>query len=304
MDDGHVLVGHVRSRDWERLGYGLHRRTDSQDQWADLLAWQQVLDDSVAFSHLTAAAVHGWWLPPLPPLRPVFVATGRGQPRVRRPQLHMTRHPTPPPVLVVEGLRVTPPATTLVTCARDLGVLDLVVLADAALREGTTREEIEVAARRRRGSPRLHRALDLADPASESAWESMLRVLHVVCDVPVTSQHEVRDARRGFVARGDLWVLGSRTLQEYDGEGHREAGQYGDDRRRERRLGAAGWRRNGYTSGDVLNRAVGILRDADEALGREHDPGRVRAWHELLRGSLFSAAGSSALMARWRPDLV
>lgn len=123
-------------------------------------------------------------------------------------------------------------------------------------------------------------------------------MLHLVCDVPVLSQHEVRDRHGGLVARGDLWVVGSRTLQEYDGGGHREAGQYADDRRRERRLGELGWRRNGYTSGDVLHRAVGILRSADEALGREHDPGRIRAWHDLLRDSLFTAAGTHAMVTR------
>ncbi|ANH36704.1 hypothetical protein I601_0251 [Nocardioides dokdonensis FR1436] len=175
-------------------------------------------------------------LPPLPEETPVFVAMPRTGPRVRRRELVVTRHPVAPAYVEVSGLRVT-------------------------------RDEIRLAARRRRGAPRLLEALQLSDAASESAWESVLRVLHHVCEVPVVAQHEVHDELGVFVARGDLWIVG--------------------------------WRRNGYTSGDVLHRAVGILRDADEALGRTHDPSRVRAWHELLRGSLFSAAGTRAVVRHW-----
>lgn len=296
-----VRLGRTRSKEWQRVGHGLHRRVGSETPYVDLHAWQQVLPTAGVLSHLSAAQVHGWWLPPLPDELPVFVAMPRSTSRVRRPELLVTRHPTPPASVTIDGLRVTPPAETLASCARDLGVLDLVVLLDAALRAGTSRAEVLAAAPRRRGSPRLLQALDLADPASESPWESLLRVLHVVCEVPVVSQHEVRDEHGGFVARGDLWVVGSRSLQEYDGGGHLVAGQYADDRRRERRLGDVGWRRNGYTSGDVLHRAVSILRAADEALGRQHDPGRIRAWHDLLKASLFSAAGTRALVETWRP---
>ncbi len=170
-----VRLGRVRARDWVRIGRGVHQRRDSDVEHLDLRAWQLVLPPAAVFSHLSAARVHGWW--------------------------------SPPAYVEVSGLRVTGPAETVVACARDLGLLDLVVLIDAALSAGLTPEEIRLAARRRRGAPRLLEALQLSDAASESAWESVLRVLHRVCDVPVAAQHEVCDELGDFVARGDLWIV-------------------------------------------------------------------------------------------------
>jgi hypothetical protein len=49
---------------------------------------------------------------------------------------------------------------------------------------------------------------------------------------------------------------------------------------------------------DVLFGGSSILRDADRALGRPHEPERIAAWHELLRDSLFSATGRHRLVRR------
>lgn len=66
------------------------------------------------------------------------------------------------------------------------------------------------------------------------------------------------------------------------------------------RLADTAWRRRGYTAQDVLHQAVTILRDADRAFGREHDPSRVRGWHDLLRRSPFTPAGTQLLRQRLR----
>lgn len=119
----------------------------------------------------------------------------------------------PGPTARRNGRRALPlvrPAEVLLACARDLGLLDLVVLTDAALHLGAcSRSEIAgTAARRRAGAPLLRRALRLADGRSESPWESMLRMLHVTCDVEVVPQHQVLDDEGLLVARGDLWIGG------------------------------------------------------------------------------------------------
>lgn len=57
--------------------------------------------------------------------------------------------------------------------------------------------------------------------------------------------------------------------------------------------------RHGYVADDVLHKAVRILREADLGLGRPHDPARIRAWHALLRQSLFTPAGQTLLRQRW-----
>ena len=183
-----------------------------------------------------------------------------------------------------------------------LGLLDMVVLTDAALRMSScTRDELsDLAGRPRRGAPMLRRALALADERAESAWESMLRMLHVACDVPVEPQHEVFDEAGLFLARADLWIIGTRTLHEYDGGAHLTRPRQREDLRRGRGLGNSQWLRRGYTSHEVLKQAVGVLRDADLSLGRVHDPRRIRAWHALLADSLFTAGGTEALRRRWR----
>jgi very-short-patch-repair endonuclease len=208
----------------------------------------------------------------------------------------------PDPVLR-DDLRVLPADEVLLACARDLGVLDLVVLLDSAIRSGDARlpSLARLACSRRPGSARLGRALRWADPRSESAWESVLRVLHVVCDVRVEAQREVYDDGR-FLARGDLWLVGTRVLHEYDGGTHLRREAQNVDLRRSRRLGNSDWLRRGYTSDDVIRRAVTILRDADLSLGRPHRPERVRAWHALLAGSLFTPMGTARLRRRWAMD--
>ncbi|MGN6089083.1 MAG: hypothetical protein ACTHNT_07330 [Actinomycetales bacterium] len=293
--------GKLRGREWHRISWGLYRASAANGLVPDLEAWQLVLPEDGAFTHLTAAALAGWWLPPLPTDAPVFTCIPHAAARPRRSGLHVVRRGQPFEVRRRDSLRVTTPADTLLACARDLGVLDLVVLLDSALHAGAcTLEDLESAAsRRQRGSPRLREAIPLADARSESAWESVLRMFHATCHVPVEPQRELRDDLGGFVARADLWLVGTSTVHEYDGAHHRDGQQHRADLARERRLVNAGFTRRGYTSTDLLHRPAGVLRDADQSLGRPHDPRRVRAWHRLLTGSLFTAGGREAMRLRW-----
>lgn len=290
------------------MGYGVHRRALEDEGGAvraalraDLLAWQQALPPQTVFTHLTAAQVLGLWLPPVPEGAPTFASVPQGVQPPRRRELRVSRISTPYRPVVVGGVRLAPPAEVLLACARDLGTLDLVVLLDCAIRRRlvTTGEVAEVAAHRRPGSPSLRAALHLADPRSESPWESLLRMFHVLCEVPVVPQHEVFDEHGLFVARGDLRLEGTRTLHEYDGAVHRDRRTHVADLARERALVNAGWTRRGYTSGDLLARPVQVLREADAAMGRPHDPRRLGPWREGLRRSLFSREGRARLSARW-----
>lgn len=209
-----------------------------------------------------------------------------------------------------DGVRLDPPAETLLACARDLSELDLVVLIDSALHaEDATLDSLSsLASSRRRGSPALRSSLRLCDGRAESAWEVLLRQLHVACDIVVEPQHEVRDDAGGFLARGDLWLVGTRMLHEYDGGHHLEKSAQRSDLRRARTLGNSGWFRRGYTDREVLHQPLTILRDADLSLGRPHDPTRIRAWNRLLRESLFTPSGTTRLCRRLtlpeRGDLV
>jgi very-short-patch-repair endonuclease len=288
-------------RRWTRVGHGLYRPTQDISRFHDeLLAWRLVLPATGMFTHLTAAREYGWWLPPLPEELPIFVDMSQDDSRPQRKGIEVTRLAHAPPPFLLDGIPLAPPAETLLACARDLRLLDLVVLVDAALHSGSCSEaDLEALSRqRRRGAPMLRRALRLADGRSESAWESMLRMLHSACKVPVQAQHEVYDEHGGFVARGDLLIEGTRTLHEYDGDHHLSRSRQRQDLARQRRLGNAGWVRRGYTAYEVIRQPTTVLRDADASMGRPHRPERVRRWRDLLSDSLFTASGQWGLRTR------
>lgn len=278
-----------RKSGWESVTRGIHVRTAEEVPrwWADLHGWQDVLAGDGVLSHLTAARVHGWWLPAAIDELPVFAALDTDR-RVRRPGLSASRHREPVERMVVADLAVTSPRDTLLTCASDLGLLDLVMLADAALSRGVSPEELVPVRSRQPGGALVRAALRLAEPRTESPWESVLRLLHVTADVPVRAQHVVTHEGH-FVARADLWIEGTRTLQEYDGAVHRDPEQHRADLDRDRALARAGWRRNGYTAREVIRRPHLVVRDADEALGRSWDDARVRRWRLRVAASLLGA---------------
>ena len=292
--------GRAPGAGWRQVTHGIHVSADGS-RGDDLAGWQLLLPDHGCFTHLTGAAIRGWWLPPMPAELPVFVSLGQTDPRPLRAGIRSVRLAQACVPELVEGVRVAPAVDILLACAQDLGLVDLVLLLDGAAYAGDIDLEdlrrLLPTLRRRRGLRLVRRALDLSDPRSESPWETLLRLLHVLCGVEVQPQHDL-PGPHGTIGRADLWIVGTRTLQEYDGEVHLPRAQQKRDLRRLRRLDEEHWTRHGYTDDDVLHRAVGILRDADRALGREHLPERIRPWHDLLRDSLFTPAGQARLLHR------
>ena len=159
-----------------------------------LRGWQLVLTESAAFTSLTAAELRGWWLPAAVP-HPAFAAVPIGDRYPERKGLFVARHPEAIPTVTVSGLRVTSGAETLLAAARDLGLLDLVIMSDSALRLGhCTIDQLQAtAALKRRGAPRLRTVLPLLDKRSESPWESVIRVLHQAAGINVEPQQEIFD---------------------------------------------------------------------------------------------------------------
>ena len=119
-----------------------------------------------------------------------------------------------------------------------------------------------------------------------------------MCAIPVEAQYDVFDTEGLFVARGDLRLSGTRMLHEFDGAHHLAREQQRRDLARSRRLGNAGWERRGYTSLDLRHQPVAILRDADRALGRPHQPERIRPRLRLLALSSLTPSGMSRLRRR------
>lgn len=308
MDDSTPIRGHRRGTSWCPVTHGVHRpRTpvspaERRAHWDedDLAGWQLLMTDVGCFTGLTALEVLGVPLPPLPEACPVFMALAKDDPRPMRTGVHTSRHIHPVAYDVVRGLRVAVLPEALTAAARWVGLLDLVAMVDAALHLGlVSLAELEAVSRSSRpGGRRMRAALALVDGRAESLWESLLRLLHVVCEVEVEPQWTLTDAHGAFVARADLWVVGTTALHEFDGDEHEKAARRVGDRRRDRRVDRTGFVRRGYTAGDVILRAVTILQDADRSLGRPHDPGRIREWHRMLQDSLFTPAGRAAFLRR------
>jgi hypothetical protein len=298
VDEQRFLRGRTRSARWERVAHGLFVPV-SDDREGRLHALASQLHPDGGFTHLTAARLLGWWLPPLPAGLPEFAAQSDSRNRPRRGELRIIRTSPEPEISWLRGLPIVTPTDILLALARHLGLLDVVVLLDCALRSGdvTLPALAATLATRRFGVRRLRAAAALADPRSESPFETLLRVLHIACEVPVTPQHELWFDGR-LVARGDLRLVGHQVFHEYDGAGHRDQEQHRRDLGRDRDIEAACWVRRGYTDLEVLHRPVTILRDADRTLGRPHDPDRLAAWYTLLRESCHTPAGRHRLQLR------
>jgi len=299
-EQGPVLVGEVRRAGWRRVARGGYVPVNEPSTAAQQAhAWRCLLGDEVTFTGLTAAALRGWWLPNLPADLPAYIAISEEQPRPRRVGLRVARHRAGIESVRLHGLEIATPVETVLSCARLMSLLDLVILVDGALHMGEcTEPELRIAARlRRRGARALRRALSLIDARSESPGETLLRILHTSCAIPVEPQFVVEVSGR-LVARADLRITGTRRLPEYDGAHHRAAVQYERDRRREGRLRALGWEPYSYSSASVLGEPARILRDADDALGRAHQPQRIKHFYALLNASSFTKGGAGQLRAR------
>ena len=300
-----AVRGHPRTTTYVRESHAVHRRADlGEDVRASLHAWQLLMTDAGCFTALTSAQVRRWWLPPLPTGSPVFMALALDDPRPMRTGVRTSRHTRAIAFEELDGLRCASIAETLLACARWLCLIDMVVLVDCVLHTQQCDEDAlrAVITPKRPGAAALARVLALADARSESPFETLTRLLHVLCGIDVEPQHVIHD-QGSEVARVDLWLVGTDAVHEYDGDEHEQAPRRVKDRRRDRAIDAAGFVRRGYTSGDILRRGVSVLKDADRSLGRPHDPSRIRLWHDEIRKSLFMPSGERAFLDRAVPRL-
>jgi hypothetical protein len=113
-------------------------------------------------------------------------------------------------------------------------------------------------------------------------------------------QEDVHDQSGRFLGRADLLIEGTRRLQEYDGEGHRDADQHANDLARDRELLASSWQRHGYVAKDLLRGGADIIASVDRTLGREWDVCRLASWQHLIKHSLYGRAGRARAYRQWR----
>jgi hypothetical protein len=302
-----AVRGEVRLAGHRRVSHGLYLPLrpglpPEQEFIRELKAWQLVLPEGAVFTHLTAARLRGWQLPKLPEHIPVFAAVSGNRSRPQRPGLIVSRLVRPSAGETFKGIPVDTAEEILLRAARDLGLLDLVVLVDSARRTGQVdaRRMSEVLESGRPGVRMLTMAWSMSDPRADSGGETILRIFHVVIDVPVVPQAVLTDQSGHVIGQADLQVVGTMDLDEYDGDVHREKVQHRVDLRRERGLSDSAYRRHGYTLDDLLNFPTTVMHEIDRRLGRPHRMTRVRRWQRLVANSLYSDRGRERVLNRWR----
>jgi hypothetical protein len=117
------------------------------------------------------------------------------------------------------------------------------------------------------GSRQLRQVLSLAEPLSESPMETRARLVLVDADAPtLTAQFEVRDVNGTLLGRLDLAYPELMIGIEYDGDHHRERGQFRQDIARVNRLQEAGWLILRFTADDVLRHPDRLIRQVAAAV--------------------------------------
>lgn len=228
------------------------------------------LGDRATACGRTAAALRGWGML-VEPGRTVEVDVPHGRPR-SRPGVKVTqrRAPARSRVLAAAGtelLWATPPVVTVLDCCLARPLVEAVVICDSALRSGeVSLGELRTAARRLPGvrdAARVRRVLQLADPASGSVLESVLRLrMHLDGIDGFASQYTVRVAG-DVVHRVDFCFEAQRLIVETDGaKWHPDPRP---DRIRDNALAAAGFRVLRYTWADVVHDSSRVLAEIKAA---------------------------------------
>ncbi|HVH62257.1 MAG TPA: DUF559 domain-containing protein [Candidatus Dormibacteraeota bacterium] len=165
----------------------------------------------------------------------------------------------PAEVSMRRGFRVTSAVRTVADLARGQSMVEAVTTLDGAMHRGlVTVQQMQAWAESHsgyRGVAGLRRAIDSAEPATESPMETRLRMLLLLAGLPRPKvQVTLRDDSGMFLARPDLYFPGHRLVIEYDGAVHRNS-LVADDRR-QNRLIDAGYRVIRFTAADLLDDPV------------------------------------------------
>jgi very-short-patch-repair endonuclease len=172
-------------------------------------------------------------------------------------------------VVMQRGHPTTSAVRTLADLGRRLPLVEAVSALDMALHKrllnsDDLRSWVD-AHPRYPGTGRLRRAIELAEPATESVMETRLLLLLVMARLPrPQAQVSLFDDAGNFLGRPDFCYPLHRLALEYDGAQHRE--NLLGDNRRQNRLVEAGYRLLRFTAADVLSAPDSIVALVGRAL--------------------------------------
>lgn len=220
------------------------------------------------FSGSTAGWLHGLDLPPIDPVQvtvPNAHTSNRAGVRLRRATL------APVEIVRLRGLPVSSALRTAVDLGSQGVLVDAVIALDMALhRRMVNLTDLRSFCEANRGAKRiakLRRALELAEPATESPMETRLRMLLVMARLPRPgAQVSLHDQEGRFLGRPDLYYPEHKLALEYDGGTHRDS--LVEDNRRQNRLLNAGFRLLRFTSADIFQAPESVVGHVHLAISK------------------------------------
>ncbi len=227
------VAARVRSGAWRRVGAGVYIAADDVAaapgreeslERARIATLAPRLRAGFTISHASAALAWGLPLPRAP--RRAHVTGGTHQTGRSRDVVRHVRPLEPADVVMIHGHPVTSLERTVIDCATTLGPHAGLMVADAALRAGASREHCQATIatmRGQRGVAVARAVLELADDGAESAGESTARFVLLRAGLPVPRTQVAVTTHLG-VFWSDLGWPDWRLLAEYDGEAKYEAG--------------------------------------------------------------------------------
>lgn len=253
---------------WRRVCHGWYR-------WVGCELTDQVrftpiargLPEGFAFAGVAAARLHGIDLPlrgrpevivPVP-----AIDSERVEAAIRRVQLDAGE------IVWRGGFPVTSRLRTCFDLAARLPLVEAVIALDQALAlhlvELPALQDYVRSHAGANGVIRARRAIELAEPRSESPMETRLRLLLLLGGLPrPEAQVDLRTPAGRFVARVDLFYREPGVALEYDGENHRD--RMIDDNRRQNGIQKLGIRVLRYTGPDLRDRPEAVVAEVRAAL--------------------------------------
>jgi predicted transcriptional regulator of viral defense system len=270
----------VRRGEWMSVRRGAYAERDRVEAMSDeqrhlalLHAIARSLREPAVVSHVSAALLHGlptWGI-------------DLSEIHISRQNLHASRHEagahhhrgnlTDSEVIVVDGVKVTSLARTVLDTARTASFEAAVVVADAAFARDPKAQSVALdllnTMRDWPGARQAGSVVEFADGRSESVGESRCRVCFREGGLPrPVLQHEIFAPNGRLIGRSDFGFLEFLTLGEFDGKGKYLRGL-----------------RNGESPGDVVWREK---KREDRLREQGFEVGRV-VWAELGRPEMVGA---------------
>lgn len=245
-----VTRGRARGRDLTRPFHGTRAVGPADELDKRARAYARIMSPERHFSHLTAARLQGMRMPQAAhdgPLHVTAVGDGRA-PRGAGVIGHTAKTATT--VTTSCGLRVSAPVQTWLDLGATLSIRDLVIMGDGLVSKRSpvaTLEQLQAAVATRvgqRGSRPLRAALALVRANTDSARETMLRLMITEAGLPEPDIDVTIVNRFGAeIAHADLGYPAHRLIVEYDGQHHySDARQFSIDVERLDDLMEESWR--------------------------------------------------------------